>query len=107
MSIPTDALVMDTLDSDILVGVPLCKFNSIETDLRQEIISLQDTNIPYSGKPQDHHDIYFTESFVLCNDSSINKLNDLILINMTPENTTQHSRIELQSHTKKAQQPPK
>ena len=37
---------------------------------------------------------------------SQNKLNDLIL-NLTPENTTQHSRIERQSHTKEAQQPPK
>ena len=35
-----------------------------------------------------------------------NKLNDLIL-NLTPENMTQHSRIEWQSHTKEAQQPPK
>ena len=36
----------------------------------------------------------------------INKLHDLML-NLTPENTTQHSRIERQSHTKEAQQPPK
>ena len=34
----------------------------------------------------------------------INKLNDLIL-NLTRENMTQHSRIEWQLHTKEAQHP--
>ena len=50
MSLPIDALVMDTLDSDILVGVPFCKSNSIKIDLEQQVISLRDTNIPYSAK---------------------------------------------------------
>ena len=70
MSLPIDALVMDTLHSDILVGVPFCKSSSIKIDLEHKIISLQDTNIPDGAKPQDHHDIYFTESFILHNDSS-------------------------------------
>ena len=35
-----------------------------------------------------------------------NKTNDLIL-NLTPENVTQHSRTEQQLHTKEAQHPPK
>ena len=36
--------------------------------------------------------------------NSVNKTNDLIL-NLTPENVTQHSRIERQLHTKEAQHP--
>ena len=67
--LPIDALVVDALDSDILVGVPFCKENDVTVHLKHDFICIQGVKIPYgtkSTKPR----IYRAESYLLRNESS-------------------------------------
>ena len=70
LQLPIDALVVDTMDCDILVGVPFCKQNDVSIHLKQEQIMIQGITIPYGAKPSNQHSIFRTESYVLRNDSS-------------------------------------
>ena len=70
LQLPIDALVVDSMDCDILVGVPFCKENDITVHLKQDQISIQGIRIPYGAKPSIQHDIYRTESYLLRNNSS-------------------------------------
>ena len=70
MILPIDALVMETLDCDILVGLPFCKDNDVEVHLKKDEISIRGTRIPYGAKISANHTIYAAESFLLCNDSA-------------------------------------
>ena len=67
LSLPITALVIDSLDCDILAGVPFCKENNISVHLQKESISIQNIFVKYGGKPE-NHDIYRTECFVIHND---------------------------------------
>ena len=68
--LPIEALVTDSLDCDILAGVPFCKSNNIDVHLGSEEISLNQKRIPYGSKPDSiQHDIYRVQSTVLRNDS--------------------------------------
>lgn len=69
MSLPIDALVVDTLDSDILIGVPFCKENDVTVHLKHDYISIQDMKIPY-GTKSTRPRVLRTESFLLRNESS-------------------------------------
>ena len=68
MILPIDALVMETLDCDILVGIPFCK--DIKVHLKKGEISIRGIRIPYGAKISDDHTIYAAESFLLRNDSA-------------------------------------
>ena len=66
-----DGLINNSLDCDILAGVPFCRANNIEIHLRQEEISIDGKRIPYGSKPDSiQHDILYTESVILRNDTS-------------------------------------
>ena len=43
------ALVMDSLDCDILAGIPFCKANDVHVHLKAEQITIQDLTIPYGA----------------------------------------------------------
>jgi hypothetical protein len=69
--LPITALVMDSLDCDILAGVPFCKENDVEVHLKGEEITLHDIRIPYRSKPKSTvHEIYRSESFILRNENA-------------------------------------
>ena len=70
VSLPITALAVHSLDCDILAGVPFCKDNDIHVHLKDELISVGNTQVPYGCKPKVCHDIYRTESFILCNDTA-------------------------------------
>ena len=46
------ALVLDSLDCDILAGVPFCKQNGIDINLQDEIISFDTHHINYGAEPK-------------------------------------------------------
>ena len=71
ISLPLTALVVDSLDCDVLAGVPFCKENDIQVHLKDEKISIGNSKVPYGCKPKSIcHDIFRTESLILCNDSA-------------------------------------
>ena len=71
IELPIDGLVTDSLDCDILAGVPFCKANNIDIHLRAEKISLNGRSIPYGSQPESiQHDVYFCQSAILRNDQS-------------------------------------
>ena len=66
-----DGLINDSLDCDILAGVPFCKVNNIDIHLRQEEISIDGKRIPYGSKPDSiQHDVFYADSVILRNDTS-------------------------------------
>ena len=66
-----DALITDSLDCDILAGVPFCKLNHVDIHLREEAISIAGMRIPYGSKPNpQHHEIRRSDSIILRNDSA-------------------------------------
>ena len=70
-SLPLTALVVDTLDCDVLAGVPFCRENDVQVHLKNEHIMINDIKIPYGGKlPPQCSDIYRTESLILRSDSA-------------------------------------
>ena len=69
--LPSEGLVNNSLDCDILTGVPFCKANNIEIHLQQEAISINGKRIPYGTKPEYiQHEIFLTETVILRNDTS-------------------------------------
>ena len=71
ISLPLTALVVDSLDCDVLAGVPFCKENDIQVHLKDEKISIDNSKVPYGCKPKSIcHDIFRTESLILRNDSA-------------------------------------
>ena len=43
------ALVMDSLDCDILAGTPFCKANDVHIHLKSEQITINDVTVPYGA----------------------------------------------------------
>ena len=68
--LPVTALVVDTIDCDILAGVPFCKENDIQVYLKKKTISIGSSNFAYGNKPTKQSDIFRTESFILRSDNS-------------------------------------
>ena len=68
--LPVTALVVDTIDCDILACVPFCKENDIQVHLKKEMITIGSFNFAYGTKPPRKYDIFRTESVILCSDSS-------------------------------------
>jgi len=56
--LPIEALVTDSLDCDILAGVPFCRNNDINAYMGSDEISIHGIRIPYGCKPSDQHEIY-------------------------------------------------
>ena len=67
---PITALVLDSLDFDILAGRPFCKVNDIQIHLRSECMYIGDLKIPYGAKSKEESCIYRVESYILRNDSA-------------------------------------
>ena len=67
LTLPITALVVDSLDCDILSGIPFCRENDIEIPLKSEEISVMGQRIPYGMKPKNSHDIYRAETITLKN----------------------------------------
>ena len=58
---------MDSLDCNILSGIPFCRENDIEIHLKSGEISVMGQRIPYGMKPKNSHDIYRAETITLKN----------------------------------------
>ena len=56
--LPIEALVTNSLDCDILAGVPFCKSNNIDVHMGSEAISINGSRIPYGSKPTSVQDIF-------------------------------------------------
>lgn len=56
--LPIEALVTDSLDCDILAGVPFCRNNNINAYMGSDEISIHGTRIPYGCKPSDQHEVF-------------------------------------------------
>ena len=66
-----EALITDTLDCDILGGVPFGKANDVSVHLRTETITITGCSYPYGAKHDPPvHLIRRTDSVILRNDSS-------------------------------------
>ncbi len=70
MKLPIDGLVTESLDCDILAGVPFCKANNIDIHLSSEQISLNGKFIAYGSQPESIKHEIFAQSAVLRNDKS-------------------------------------
>ena len=68
--LPVTALVVDTIDCDLLAGVPFCKENDIQVHLKKELITIGSSNFAYGTKPTRQSDIFRAESFILRSDNS-------------------------------------
>ena len=70
-TLPIEALVTDSLDCDILAGVPFCRNNDINAYMGSDEISIHGTRIPYGCNPSDQQDIYRVQtSSIIRNPSS-------------------------------------
>jgi len=70
LDLPLTALVIDTLESDILAGIPFCKQNDVHIHSKAESITIGDINVPYGAKDIGKtYNINYAESFILRNDS--------------------------------------
>ena len=76
LELHVEGLVNDSLDCDILAGVPFCTDNNVDVLLSKSLISIGDglkqppTLIAYGSKPSSiQHDVYRVESDVLRNGS--------------------------------------
>jgi len=49
--LPITALVVDTIDCEILPGIPFCKENNIQALLKNEMITIGISKIAYGSKP--------------------------------------------------------
>ena len=56
--LPIEALVTNSLDCDILAGVPFCKSNNIDVHMGSETISINGSRVPYGSKPTSVHEIF-------------------------------------------------
>ena len=71
LDLAVDGLVNDSLDYDILAGVPFCKNNKVDVLLSRDLICIQGKMIPYGSKPESiQHSIYRSESVIVRNDKS-------------------------------------
>ena len=71
IELKVDGLINDSLDYDILAGVPFCMENGVDVLMSRELISIQGKLIPYGSKPESiQHSIYRSESVILRNDKS-------------------------------------
>ena len=52
ISLPLTALIIDSLDCDVLASVPFCKENDIQVHLKDEKISIGNSKVPYVGVNQ-------------------------------------------------------
>ena len=69
LDLEVEGLTNDSLDYDILAGVPFCKKNNIDVLLSRELISINGKLIPYGSRPESiQHTIFRAESVVLRND---------------------------------------
>ena len=65
-TLPIEALVTNSLDCDILAGVPFCRNNDINAYMGSDEISIHGTRIPYGCKPTDQHEVYRVQtSYIL------------------------------------------
>ena len=69
LMLPIDALVVDALDRDILIGVPFCVENDVSVHLKQQSITIKGVDIPYGATSVKTHNIFQAESHILRNDS--------------------------------------
>ena len=53
LNLPLDALVVDVLDTDILLGVPFCVENDVSVYLRRKVVDIQGVKISYDQQPRD------------------------------------------------------
>ena len=53
LKLPITALVLDSLDCDILAGIPFCKVNDIQIHLRSVCMYIGDLKIPYGAKSKE------------------------------------------------------
>ena len=69
MNLPITALVVTSLDCDILGGVPFCRENDIGVHLKDEEFSLHGKRLSYGAKPKQVQNIFRVESVLLRNDT--------------------------------------
>ena len=69
MNLPITALVVTSLDCDILGGVPFCQENDIGVHLKDEEFSLHGKRLSYGAKPKQVQNIFRVESVLLRNDT--------------------------------------
>ena len=69
MNLPITALVVTSLDCDILGGVPFCRENDIGVHLKDEEFSLHGKRLSYGAKPKQVKNIFRVESVLLRNDT--------------------------------------
>ena len=66
VKLPLDALVVEELDSDVLVGMPFMKSNNIDLHISSDKISLGKESVHYNLKPpSDKARVYRSQSFLL------------------------------------------
>ena len=50
MDLPITAIVIDSLDCDVLAGIPFCKENDVQVHLKEVLITINSLCIPYGSK---------------------------------------------------------
>ncbi len=94
------ALVMDTLDCDVLAGTPFCKDHKVGIFCYNETISLGNTVITYGAKSkQPPHDIYRAESLILRSDQKNTVMPGEFIEYEHPNLTNYEGEISIEPHT--------